>query len=83
MKLQKEFNKIFERFERFERFELIQYKNEILQSFSYRNKEIFLSWKFLRLVVGYDELCNWYKIYNCNDNHIETLALAIYKKLGI
>jgi len=83
MLLKNEFSKILKRYDAYNKNELIEYKNYLLSNFKFNDESIFLSWEFLRLVVKNDEICKWYDNYKCNDNHITTLAKALYKTLDL
>ena len=34
-----------------------------------------ISWDIMRWRIGTSKMCDWYRKYGCNDDHITTLAL--------
>lgn len=47
----------------------------------YKDFETRLAWDVLRAVVGTDTICKWYEQYNCNNDHIDTLAKRALKQV--
>ena len=35
-----------------------------------------IAWDIMRWRIGTSRMCDWYRKYNCNDDHITTLALC-------
>lgn len=58
---------------------LKEYAEELKESQNYNDFETRLAWDALRAAVGTQKICEWYDEYNCNDNHIETLAKRALK----
>ena len=78
MKLQAELKNVTEKLEKIKD-RIIPYAEELKKSGEYNNFENRLAWDCLRAVIKTKEICNWYKKYNCNDNHITTLAKRALK----
>lgn len=60
---------------------LKEYAEELKKVGGYKDFETRLAWDALRVAVGTQKICKWYDEYNCNDNHIETLAKRALKEV--
>lgn len=73
MKLKAELNEVVRKMEGIK--EKIELHAEWLKkNGGYKDFETRLAWDALRAVVGSDTICKWYRDYDCNDKHIDTLA---------
>lgn len=73
MKLKAELNEVVRKMEEIK--EKIELHAEWLKkNGGYKDFETRLAWDALRAVVGSDTICKWYRDYDCNDEHIDTLA---------
>lgn len=62
--------------------EAIQEHSRVLkESGNYKDFQTRLAFDCLHKVYSSNEVCNWYKLYNCNDTHIETLAKKAVKEV--
>ena len=50
---------------------------------NFKGFETRLTWDCLHAFVGSHVICSWYDIYNCNDNHITTVAKRALRNLNI
>lgn len=70
-----------------EKFALIpnlpEYAKELKAKGNYRSFETRLAWDCLRATISSEIICDWYKKYDCNDDHITTAAKAVLKERGI
>ena len=51
-----------------------EYAPALETSGEYKDFETRLAWDCLRAVTPSSVVCEWYKKYDCNDSHIDTLA---------
>lgn len=60
---------------------LKEYAEDLKVNGDYQDFETRLAWDVLRATVGSNTICKWYKEYNCNDKHIDTLAKKALKEV--
>lgn len=77
MKLAPELDYVVEKFKQIRNLE--DYAETLKASGDYKDFETRLAWDCLRLTVPSSTICEWYDKYNCNDNHITTLAKTALK----
>lgn len=80
MKLQKELQSVVEKMEAIKE-KIEQHAIALKESGKFKDFETRLAWDCLRAVVGTGGICEWYKQYDCNDSHIETLAKKALKQV--
>jgi len=80
MKLESEFKNVVERLQRIKE-KIPPYAEQLKASGDLKNFEKRLAWDCLRIVCGTTEICDWYKKYDANDTHIETLAKKALKEV--
>jgi hypothetical protein len=73
MKLQNELNGLVEKFEAIKT-KIPTYAEQLKNTGGYKSFENRLAWDCLHAVVPVGTICEWYTKYNCNDEHIGTLA---------
>ena len=47
----------------------------VKESHEYKRLNVRIAWDIMRWRIGTSRMCNWYRKYVCNDDHITTLAL--------
>lgn len=47
----------------------------VKESHEYKRLDVRIARDILYCVIGPYKLCDWYRKYGCNDNHVTTLAL--------
>lgn len=80
MKLQNEYENVLSRFKAIAD-KIPPYAEELKASGNYKDFETRLAWDCLRATTKSDEICEWYKKYNCDDMHITTLAKKALKEV--
>ena len=83
MKLQAEYNNVKDRISHLDQTQIITYRDKLRQSGEYKNFEIRFAWDLIRVAMGTNTICQWYKEYECNDSHITTLAIRVCKDLKL
>lgn len=78
MKLQNELFFVIARFEKIKDF-IPAYAEQLKVEGKYKDFETRLAWDCLHSTFKSNEICEWYKKYNCNDDHITTLVKAALK----
>ena len=78
MKLQSELNNVIEKLTQIKD-KIPPYARALKITKEYNDFETRLAWDCLRTVISTDTICDWYKKYNCNDNHITSLAKKALK----
>jgi hypothetical protein len=73
MKLQNELNGLIEKLETIKT-KIPPYAEQLKNTGGYKNFENRLAWDCLHAVVPVSVICEWYTKYDCNDEHISTLA---------
>lgn len=48
---------------------------ELKESGEYKMLNVRIAWDIMRWRIGTQRMCDWYRKYECNDDHITTLAL--------
>lgn len=77
MKLAAELDFVVEKFKQIKNLE--EYAIDLKKYGLYKDFETRLAWDCLRKTVPAEIRCSWYNKYNCNDNHITTLAKTALK----
>ena len=77
MKLTNELDFVVEKFKQIKSLE--EYAVTLKKYGLYKDFETRLAWDCLRLTISTDVICEWYNKYNCNDEHITTLAKKALK----
>ena len=63
--------------------EILEFKREGVTNHWYiKDPDIWFSSIVIHAIWKPNEICEWYKKYNCNDDHIRTLAVYCCKKKG-
>ena len=47
----------------------------VKESHEYKRLNVRIAWDIMRWRIGTSRICDWYSKYDCNDDHITTLAL--------
>ena len=47
----------------------------VKESGGYKMLNVRIAWDIMRWRIGTSRMCDWYRKYECNDDHITTLAL--------
>ena len=47
----------------------------VKESGEYKILNVRIAWDIMRWRIGTPRMCDWYRKYECNDDHITTLAL--------
>ena len=47
----------------------------VKESGEYKRLNVRIAWDIMRWRIGTSRMCDWYRKYDCNDDHITTLAL--------
>lgn len=77
MKLAPELDYVVKKFKQIRNLE--DYAENLRLSGNYNDFETRLAWDCLRATVPSIVICSWYEKYDCNDNHITTLAKTALK----
>lgn len=48
---------------------------EVKESHEYKRLNVRIALDIMRWRIGTSKMCDWYRKYDCNDDHITTLAL--------
>ena len=48
----------------------------VKESGEYKILNVRIAWDIMRWRIGISRMCDWYRKYECNDDHITTLALC-------
>ena len=48
----------------------------VKESGEYKILDARIAWDIMRWRIGTSKMCDWYRKYDCNDDHITTLALC-------
>lgn len=83
MKLDAEKAELKKRIENFGIEKIMKYKKELKEQTNFKNFDAGFIFEVLHAVYTSKEICSWYKIYDCNDKHIETLIKSVCKELKI
>lgn len=51
----------------------------VKESGEYKMLNVRIAWDIMRWRIGTSRMCDWYSKYDCNDDHITTLALRCLK----
>ena len=85
MKLKPELDKVTKAFEGIKHL-IPEHVKIVKQQGNYKDLETRIAWDCLRATMGTKWICNLYDQYDCNDDHITTLAKqalkAVYKIEG-
>ena len=54
----------------------------IINHWYVNDPERWFSYYVIRFCYNVNEICDWYKMYNCNDDHIISLGIYCCKKKG-
>ena len=60
-----------------------QYAADLRANGKYKDFGTRLAWDCLYALIGTEQICKWYTLYNCHDNHITTAARAVLKELNV
>lgn len=47
----------------------------VKESHEYKRLNVRIAWDIMYWRIGTSKMCDWYRKYDCNDDHITTLAL--------
>lgn len=79
MKLKNEIPFIREKFSKLTN--LPEYAKELKANGNYKDFGTRLAWDCIHATIPSEIICNWYKQYDCNDDHITTVAKAVLKEM--
>ena len=85
MKLKPELDRVIKEFQCIKHL-IPEHVKLVKQEGRYKDLETRIAWDCLRAVMGTKWICNLYDQYDCNDDHITTLAKKALKtvyKLGV
>lgn len=77
MKLAAELDFVVEKFKQIKNLE--EYAVDLQKYGLYKDFETRLAWDCLRKTIPASTICEWYDKYDCNDDHITTLAKKALK----
>ena len=77
MKLKPELDLVVAKFKQIRNLE--EYAETLKKSGNYKDFETRLAWDCLHAVMPSSTICEWYEKYDCNDDHITTLAKTALK----
>lgn len=80
MKLQAELLPLIERIESMKGY-IEEYAKDLKENGRYKVFRTRLAGDVIRLTTPIDVICSWYSIYDCHDEHIQTLAKAAIDKV--
>lgn len=52
----------------------------VKESGEYKILNVRIAWDIMRWRIGTSRMCDWYRKYECNDDHITTLALRCMRE---
>ena len=52
----------------------------VKESGEYKILNVRIAWDIMRWRIGISRMCDWYRKYDCNDDHITTLALRCMRE---
>lgn len=52
----------------------------VKESGGYKMLNVRIVWDIMRWRIGTSRMCDWYRKYDCNDDHITTLALRCMRE---
>ena len=52
----------------------------VKESGEYKMLNVRIAWDIMRWRIGTSRMCDWYRKYDCNDEHITTLALRCMRE---
>ena len=52
----------------------------VKESSGYKMLNVRIAWDIMRWRIGTSRMCDWYRKYDCNDDHITTLALRCMRE---
>ena len=52
----------------------------VKESGEYKRLNVIIAWDIMRWRIGTSRMCDWYRKYDCNDDHITTLALRCMRE---
>lgn len=80
MKLQKELKPLINDFNKIKD-QIPAHVKKVKQDNNYKDLEVRIAYDCLRTVRSPQDICQWYDKYNCNDEHITTLAKRALKEV--
>ena len=80
MKLQKVYKETLDEFKKIsldcELLEKLKNHIQVVKEYGgYKSLNVRIAWDIMRWRIGTSRMCDWYRKYECNDDHITTLAL--------
>lgn len=81
MKLRSEIPYVRERFSKIKN--LQEYAVSLKANGNYKDFGTRLAWDCIYCSIPSEIVCGWYDKYNCNDNHITTLAKAVLREMEV
>ena len=80
MKLQEVYTETLDEFKKISldsdlREKLKNHIQAVKESGEYKILNVRIAWDIMRWRIGTSRMCDWYRKYECNDDHITTLAL--------
>ena len=52
----------------------------VKESGGYKMLNVRIAWDIMRWRIGTSKMCDWYRKYDCNDDHITTLSLCCMRE---
>ena len=62
---------------------LREYAEILKANGNYKDFGTRLAWDCIRATIPSEIICGWYDKYNCNDDHITTLAKAVLREMEV
>lgn len=81
MKLKSEIPYVRERFGKIKN--LQEYAASLKANGNYKDFGTRLAWDCIHCSIPSETVCGWYDKYNCNDDHITTLAKAVLREMEV
>lgn len=81
MKLKSELDYTVSQFKRIRNLE--SYAENLKATGNYKDFGTRLAWDCIHATIPSEIVCGWYDKYNCNDDHITTMAKAALRELKI
>lgn len=81
MKLKNELDYTVNQFKKIKNLE--SYAEKLKETGNYKDFGTRLAWDCIHATIPSEIVCGWYDKYNCNDDHITTMAKAALRELKI
>lgn len=81
MKLKALLPEVLSRFSEVSLSSVMMHIDDVKAEGKYKNLETRIAWDLMHTTFTPSEICEWYKQYDCNDDHITTLAKEAMHKV--